>query len=87
MLQNGYIAFSNGLKIIWGRVSVSMDSYSNVTYPISFDSVPTPVFPTIDQIGTASQQNTLLASSTISGFSVYQAGDISGTLPYHVIGK
>ena len=87
VLQNGYIAFSNGLKIIWGRVSVSMDSYSNVTYPISFDSVPTPVFPTIDQIGTASQQNTLLASSTISGFSVYQAGDISGTLPYHVIGK
>lgn len=87
VLQNGYIAFSNGLKIIWGRVSVSMDSYSNVTYPISFDSVPTPVFPTIDQIGTASQQNTLLASSTISGFSIYQAGDISGTLPYHVIGK
>lgn len=87
VLQNGYIAFSNGLKIIWGRVSVSMDSYSNVTYPISFDSVPTPVFPTIDQIGTASQQNTLLASSTISGFSVYQAGDTSGTLPYHVIGK
>lgn len=87
VLQNGYIAFTNGLKIIWGRVSVSMDSYSNVTYPISFDSVPTPVFPTIDQIGTASQQNTLLASSTISGFSIYQAGDISGTLPYHVIGK
>ncbi len=87
VLQNGYIAFSNGLKIIWGRVSVSMDSYSYVTYPISFDSVPTPVFPTIDQIGTASQQNTLLASSTISGFSIYQAGDISGTLPYHVIGK
>ncbi|WP_234179215.1 phage tail protein [Sphingopyxis sp. NFH-91] len=87
VLQNGYIAFSNGLKIIWGRVSVSMDSYSNVTYPISFDTVPTPVFPTIDQIGTASQQNTLLASSTISGFSIYQAGDISGSLPYHVIGK
>lgn len=87
VLQNGYIAFSNGLKIIWGRVSVSMDSYSNVTYPISFDTVPAPVFPTIDQIGTASQQNTLLASSTVSGFSVYQAGDTSGTLPYHVIGK
>ncbi len=87
VLQSGYIAFSNGLKIVWGRVNVSMDSYSNVTYPISFDTVPAPVFPTIDQIGTASQQNTLLASSTASGFSVYQAGDTSGSLPYHVIGK
>lgn len=84
---NGYVVFSNGLKILWGRIAVSQDSYSYVTYPITFDTVPTPVFPTIDLIIVGSQQNTNLASYNSYGFTIYQAADTSGTLPYHVIGK
>ncbi|PKP99610.1 MAG: hypothetical protein CVT74_07465 [Alphaproteobacteria bacterium HGW-Alphaproteobacteria-13] len=86
---DGYIAFSNGLKILWGRVAVTKDSYSYVTYPIAFDTVPTPTFPTFDVISASSDQNTNLSAYSATGFSVYQAGDIAGTmyLPYHVIGK
>ncbi|GMM59907.1 gp53-like domain-containing protein [Novosphingobium pituita] len=86
--STGYLALSNGLKIVYGTVPLTQDTYSYATFPIAFENVPAVVFPTIDAVNNASDQNTLLTARTVNGFTVFQAADISNvTLPYIAIGR
>jgi hypothetical protein len=86
--STGYMVLSNGLKIVYGTVQLTQDSYSYATFPIAFESAPAVVFPTIDTVNNASDQNTLLTAWTVNGFTVFQAADISNvSLPYIAIGN
>jgi hypothetical protein len=86
--STGYLVLSNGLKIVYGTVQLTQDAYSYATFPIAFESAPAVVFPTIDAVNNASDQNTLLTARTMNGFTVFQAADISNvSLPYIAIGR
>jgi hypothetical protein len=86
--STGYLVLSNGLKIVYGTVQLTQDAYSYATFPIAFESAPAVVFPTIDAVNNASDQNTLLTARTMNGFTVFQAADISNVaLPYIAIGR
>jgi len=87
--QDGHIIYASGKKEIWGRVTVNSDSYSYVTYPFTFDTVPSVTFPAIGDAGNNDgAENTSLGSSTTTGFSVFQAPNMGAlSLPYQVVGK
>jgi hypothetical protein len=56
-------------------------------FPHRLRKRPAVVFPTIDTVNNASDQNTLLTARTVNGFTVFQAADISNvSLPYIAIG-
>lgn len=84
--NDGYMIFSNGLKIVWGRMNVVQDSYHTVNYPIAFVTNPSVTFATIDAVNSISQQNSLLVDQTPTWFRMYQSGDRNASLPYIAIG-
>lgn len=83
----GYRVMADGSKEVWMNLAISQDSYSYGTFPITFDSPPVVVFPTIDNVSTGASENTLLVARTNTGFTVWQAANTGGSLPVYVRGK
>lgn len=86
--QSGYLVFANGFKIVWGAVTVYKDSYSYVTYPVSFATRAPVVFPTVDVIENDAKENTILSAYSATGFTVYQANNLTNaSLPFIAMGN
>ena len=73
--QNGYIKFSNGIMIQWGRINAQTTKISNVKYPISFTAIPRISY-NIETIGpgiTPINCDYIIEKLNTIGFIVHQA--------------
>jgi hypothetical protein len=69
---NGYVALANGLKIQWGRVSVTTNSAVTVTYPLAFTAYSSPVVTSVgEQSDTAQDNNAGVTTVTLTNFRIF----------------
>lgn len=78
--SNGYIKFSNGIIIQWGRVSIDATSNSTITLPTAFTSTNYKVTATIYSTTATSQKNVSVYNYTTTSFIMYNGQ--GGTMSY-----
>lgn len=74
---NGYIKFSNGLKIVWGKTAdITASSYRNKSYEVKFNSNSSASFTTIYTViascgGNITNGDVKVKSMSTSGFTAF----------------
>lgn len=85
--DSGYIKFSVGIILQWGKVTLGQDSGSVVTLPQSYTTWHIPVVSATSVYGNAGvDQNTGLTNYNLSTLTIWNASDELHTIPWISIG-